>query len=133
MENQTDWVAERDPLDDARRYQRDGQQARHELVEKLRAVRTLFGPAVYDALILPVEWNMDALIESGRSYEQVIEGYHDEVDRRAREAQAVDERLTTVMDLLAVAAKDTKARYAKARKDVPAWVTEAEALMEVPF
>lgn len=133
MENQTDWVAESDPLDDARRYQRDGQQARYELVEKLRAVRRLFGPAVYDALILPVERTTDALIESGRSYEQVIDGYHDELERARAATAATERRFEELAGLLALAVEHTKARYAKARKDVPAWVTEAEALMEVPF
>lgn len=118
---------EGDPLDDARAAVRGGKSAAQDGMGVLQGVRLLFGQSVYEAMRPPLDRMADALWDAERAYDAELDVARDQLaDARRRLAEATA--------LLTLAVEHTRARYAKAHKDVPAWVVEAEErFTEVPF
>ena len=123
---------EGDPLDDARAAVRGGKSAAQDGMGVLQGL--LFGQSVYEAMRPPLDRMADALWAAERAYESTISGYHAELDVARDQLDDARRRLAEATALLTLAVEHTRARYAKAHKDVPAWVVEAEErFTEVPF
>lgn len=115
------------------------------LSERLRAMRTLFGPAVYHALDEAVQRVVGSGLDAATEFERKV--IDDEAALRAAVSERIDgvataqdvaraqqERATAEIDrltmLLRFAVDDVTDRYKRSKRPEPAWLADACAAVE---
>jgi hypothetical protein len=128
-------------LEQARKHRDEFHQARASVAARLRAVKTLFGEAVFESLFAAVEPFTD---NAGDAFHHFEQAFSVALDAHAEELRserlALQMRVTTANEradrmemLLRFAVVDVTDRYKRSRKPEPAWLADARVAIESPF
>lgn len=132
-----DAALQRDRLADARAGYDRWNDARREHVTVLDAVRTVFGDTVHRAIEQSLDPLLAAAADMRADYERAIRQQADEntasLQGTAGRIIQLTERVERLTALLGLAVADVDARCKRSRKELPAWLIEAAALVDPPI
>lgn len=114
------------PIESAERHAASALNAGRTLARKVRGpVDDLFGHVVAEALLPDIDNLHESAVEAFYHFRAAN-------DERQERLVATQRDLATVLGLLRVAAEETAARFARARKAPPEWVGQALAATRGP-
>lgn len=100
---------------------------------RLKALRTLFGTAVGDALQGPVSEAQDHAYDAAAHFRRAL-ARETEVTRLTQdENRRLHQRLADATADIDRLSTELVARHRKARKPIPEWITDIRSDIEVPF
>lgn len=111
----------------------DAFEALADVHDRLKAVRTLFGPALADALRGPIDTAQDHSYDSSAHFRRALDREADVARWTQDENRRLRERLADAVADVDRLSAELVARHKKARKPIPEWIAEIRSDVEVPF